>query len=102
MAEKVRVERCGVPDHWLRYPAADADGNYGVVGVGRLVAKKGFDLLVRALAKLPDKRWGIIGDGPERRKLLRLLADDRLRRARLLRLRRQVSLLTPHCPQWQA
>lgn len=82
---KVRVVRCGIPDHWLRYPAADAAGTTGVVGIGRLVPKKGFDLLVQVLRDMPDMRWHIAGDGPQRRQLQRLLSGDPWRRTRLLR-----------------
>jgi glycosyltransferase involved in cell wall biosynthesis len=50
-----------------------------VVGLGRLSAEKGFDLLVRAHAEL--RRLGVehelelIGEGPEREELLRLVAE---------------------------
>ncbi|MBI5832011.1 MAG: glycosyltransferase [Armatimonadetes bacterium] len=47
-----------------------------VLGVGRLVPKKGFDTLVRALAMLnPRPRLVVLGDGPERARLLALAAD---------------------------
>jgi len=49
-----------------------------VVGVGRLVGVKGFDLLISAFARarhdLPNHRLVIAGDGPERR-ALEALAD---------------------------
>lgn len=50
-----------------------------VIGVGRLVEKKGFDLLVRACARL--KAWDvdftckIIGSGPQRDALSQLIAE---------------------------
>jgi glycosyltransferase involved in cell wall biosynthesis len=48
-----------------------------VVAVGRLVEKKGFDLLVTAVALLekehPDLRVAIIGEGPEHESLQRLI-----------------------------
>jgi colanic acid/amylovoran biosynthesis glycosyltransferase len=51
---------CGVelPPLVERTPTVD------VVAVGRLVAKKGFDVLVDAAAQLPDVRVDIVGDGP--------------------------------------
>jgi colanic acid/amylovoran biosynthesis glycosyltransferase len=65
---------CGV-----RLPAsvhrAGADERH-VVAVGRLVEKKGFDILVRAAALLPsDVTVTIYGDGPERGRLLALAAS---------------------------
>lgn len=61
-------------DETLRAPASHA-----VVGMGRLVPAKGFDLLVRAFARCSREHpaWSlvILGEGPERRRLERL-ADD--------------------------
>jgi glycosyltransferase involved in cell wall biosynthesis len=37
-----------------------------VLGVGRLVEKKGFDVLIDAVAELPDVTLRILGDGPLR------------------------------------
>lgn len=49
-----------------------------VVAIGRLVEKKGFDVLVDALARLPDVRLRIVGDGPMRAQLERqAVACDR-------------------------
>ena len=49
-----------------------------LVGVGRLVPVKGFDVAVRALTKLraalPEIRLVLVGDGPERSRLERLAA----------------------------
>lgn len=60
------VIRCSV----TMPPAADEGRD--VVSVGRLVAKKGFDLLIQAFARLdrPDMRLRIAGDGPERAALV--------------------------------
>ncbi len=56
-----------------------------VVGVGRLVPVKGFDVAVRALAPLraafPETRLVLVGDGPERSRLEQLAAaSDNLSR----------------------
>jgi glycosyltransferase involved in cell wall biosynthesis len=57
---------CGVevPEPWVR-PEPDVD----VVLVGRLVAKKGVDLLLAAAAELPHVRVEVVGDGPLRPEL---------------------------------
>ena len=49
-----------------------------IVSVGRLVAKKGFDLLIRAFAKLdrPGLRLRIAGDGPESAALHALAKEE--------------------------
>jgi len=56
------VIRCSVtlPDHAVE--------GANIVAVGRLVPKKGFDLLIKAFARLdrPGVRLRIAGDGPER------------------------------------
>lgn len=60
--------------------------SYCVVGLGRLVEQKGFDLLIRsfkrALARDPRWRVEIWGEGPERANLQRLIGelelDDRV------------------------
>ncbi|NEE25773.1 glycosyltransferase, partial [Streptomyces sp. SID7982] len=54
-----------------------------VGGVGRLVPGKRFDVLIRAVAALPEARLLLAGDGPEagalRALALRLGAVDRIR-----------------------
>ncbi len=40
-----------------------------MLGVGRLVPKKGFDLLVEAVAAVPGARLRLVGEGPERERL---------------------------------
>ncbi|MEW1721509.1 glycosyltransferase [Streptomyces sp. NPDC093109] len=44
-------------------------------GVGRLTAGKRFDRLVRAVARLPEARLLLVGEGPERARLLRLAEE---------------------------
>jgi glycosyltransferase involved in cell wall biosynthesis len=53
---------------------AIAEGGHDIVSVGRLVEKKGFDLLIRAFARLdqPGLRLRIAGDGPQRQALVAL------------------------------
>jgi glycosyltransferase involved in cell wall biosynthesis/spore coat polysaccharide biosynthesis predicted glycosyltransferase SpsG len=63
----------------LRAEFGVGDDDYLVGGVGRLVARKGFDVLIRAFAAagLRDARLVIVGDGSERGRLERL-ADERV------------------------
>lgn len=65
------------PEIYAPAPADTVDPHNFVVGfVGRLVAEKGADLLLRAAADLPEGvRVLIVGDGPERRSLARLAAE---------------------------
>jgi len=61
------------PHRWLSRKSGPV-----VLGVGRLVYAKGFDLLIRAFARLPadsGARLIIYGEGPERGGLERLVAD---------------------------
>ncbi|WP_431045208.1 glycosyltransferase [Streptomyces sp. P1-3] len=58
-------------------------GDFVVGGVGRLVPRKRYDLLLRAVADVPEARLLLVGDGPERHRLralaVRLGAADRVR-----------------------
>lgn len=73
----VRVVPNGVP---IRSPAEpprrSASAEFVVGGVGRLHRQKGFDVLVRAVARLPGTHLVLVGDGPERASLEHLA--DRL------------------------
>ena len=64
-----------LPDHPPK-PVQPPAGRPLVLGVGRLVPEKGFDLLIRAFSALPDRaaRLAIVGDGPERARLAALAA----------------------------
>jgi len=55
-------------------------GDVLLLSVGRLEKSKGFHVLVRSLARLPDQdwRWVLVGDGPFRPTLERLIASYRL------------------------
>lgn len=74
--ERLPLVRCGVEP--AEGPAADADVR-SILAVGRLVPKKGFDVLLRAVARVRDEgepvRCTIVGDGPERARLHALAAD---------------------------
>lgn len=57
---------------------ADYFNGVRLITVGRLAYQKGYDIAIEALAKLKSKgysvRWYIIGEGPERTNLERLIA----------------------------
>jgi glycosyltransferase involved in cell wall biosynthesis len=68
-------------------PAPVIDRPIKIVWVGRMLGWKKVDVLLRALAHIQDAPWfgecGIVGDGPERTRLLRLahklnLKEDRV------------------------
>ncbi|RYJ31061.1 dolichol-phosphate mannosyltransferase [Streptomyces sp. L-9-10] len=63
-ARRTARARLGVPE--------DA---FVVGGVGRLTGSKRFDRLVRAVAELPRARLLLVGEGPERDRLLRLARE---------------------------
>lgn len=67
------IVRCSVA-----VPEIVPDEGQDIVSVGRLVAKKGFDLLIRAFARLdrPGLRLRIAGDGPERERLIALARSE--------------------------
>ncbi|AXG79610.1 glycosyltransferase [Streptomyces paludis] len=50
-------------------------GAFVAGGVGRLTPGKRFDRLVRAVARLPEARFLLVGDGPERARLRRLAEE---------------------------
>lgn len=64
------------------------NGTKRVVGVGRMVRRKGFDTLVRAWARVPDgarraagnatAELVLVGDGPDRARLERLVRRERI------------------------
>ena len=62
---KIVVRRLGVPPRPLR----EGFEPRLVVSLGTLGAKKGHDVLVRAVAELDDARLEVIGEGPERAQL---------------------------------
>lgn len=61
-----RVEVIPVPLDLERAPRRIPARDLHLSALGRLVPKKGYDVLLRALARLPHARATIVGDGPER------------------------------------
>lgn len=77
------VIRCGVPlSPPRKSPDAPLQDPPLLLGIGRLVKKKGFDLLIRAVAELREAgqpcRCQIIGDGPEHSHLRMLIQQLKL------------------------
>lgn len=61
----LRVVHAGVTDESLE-PLPRPFPGPTVGSIGRLVHEKGFDVLIEALARLPDASAVLVGDGPER------------------------------------
>lgn len=61
----------GVDDR-VPQPPGRTDGGPTIGAVGRLAPQKGFDVLLRALVRIPGVRLVIVGDGPDRAELERL------------------------------
>jgi glycosyltransferase involved in cell wall biosynthesis len=59
-------------------PPAPAGSPLRLLAYGRLTPQKGFDLLIRAIRRLPEAplRLQLVGDGPQRQELERLAAAD--------------------------
>jgi len=65
-----------VAEHGEAAPAADLPpGRPRLLALGRLHTDKGFDVLIRALARLPTASLLLAGDGPEGPALARLAAE---------------------------
>ena len=66
-----------VADFAATAPAADLPPHRPLLlGLGRLHTDKGFDIAIRALARLPGVHLAIAGDGPERAALAALAARE--------------------------
>ncbi|GAC1610829.1 MAG: glycosyltransferase family 4 protein [Mycobacteriales bacterium] len=75
---RVRTMRHGVPtEHFLSVPRHPVPGR--LLTVGRLVPKKGYDVVAQALAGLlaagHDVTWHVVGGGPEKEALIELVAS---------------------------
>lgn len=65
-ADRYVVVRCGVDAaRWSARAPRPEPGRLHVVTVARLVAKKGIDTLIRAVALAPELTLTVCGDGPE-------------------------------------
>lgn len=78
-AGAARVVCNGVPEPGRSPAVTKAVGRLVVGAVGRLDRQKGFDVLVRAVADLPDLHLVLVGDGPERSVLEALVDEHGLR-----------------------
>ncbi|MDY7107620.1 MAG: glycosyltransferase [Planctomycetota bacterium] len=81
--QKLPIVRCGVDvDVFAPADRAGRKAELRILSVGRLVPKKGFDVLIDALAQLGDDANGvrctIVGDGPERGRLEELVDEHQL------------------------
>ncbi|OPZ17117.1 MAG: putative teichuronic acid biosynthesis glycosyltransferase TuaC [candidate division BRC1 bacterium ADurb.BinA364] len=85
IAERVAVVHCGVDLAEFAFQREGRD--LDVVSVGRLVDYKGMDILLEALSRIPDMvaHCEIVGDGPERPLLERMIALRDLKKRVLLR-----------------
>jgi glycosyltransferase involved in cell wall biosynthesis len=83
--EKIEVLHCGLDASPRTRASGGGVDPRMILSVGRLVAIKGFDTLVKAVAILRDEGYGvrcaIAGDGPERRRIEELVERRNLRGA---------------------
>ncbi len=75
-AKKVSVIPNGVDtDRFALAPPLAADRPLTLLFLGRLEPRKGADLALRALARVPDVRLLLCGDGEDRSEIARLVSD---------------------------
>jgi glycosyltransferase involved in cell wall biosynthesis len=72
---RVEVIRWGIT---RREPPAQPP-EFDVITVSRLVRRKNFDTVLKAIARIGDLRYAVVGDGPEMKSLRELVASLRLR-----------------------
>jgi glycosyltransferase involved in cell wall biosynthesis len=82
LRKNCRTPVCVIPNALRGLPDPSAERDEVVVAVGRLTHQKGFDLLLRAFARITgnfvDWKLIIIGEGEERERLIRLRNELRL------------------------
>jgi glycosyltransferase involved in cell wall biosynthesis len=65
----IRVVPNGIPAPQLRKVPRPVESGFVVGGIGRLHRQKGFDVLIEAIARIPDAHLLLVGDGPEKEAL---------------------------------
>jgi phosphatidylinositol alpha-1,6-mannosyltransferase len=74
-----RIVKVAPPVDAERFTPIRREAGHVLLTVARLVPRKGHDLVLRALVpvlrRVPDVRYRIVGDGPDRARLERLAAD---------------------------
>jgi teichuronic acid biosynthesis glycosyltransferase TuaC len=70
--EQVRVHRTGI-DRDRFHPGAGERSGRRVVSLGALIPRKGHDLVIEAVARLPGVTLTVVGEGPERAALTALI-----------------------------
>jgi rhamnosyl/mannosyltransferase len=66
LENKIEVIPFGIDEsRWATVPPALEDAAPRALFIGRLVAYKGLDVLLRALEQVPDLRLDVVGSGPE-------------------------------------
>jgi glycosyltransferase involved in cell wall biosynthesis len=75
VADRVRVLTPGI--ELDRFAPGPPESRSGVLFVGRLIPQKGADILVEAIARLEPRARGltVIGDGPERERLMAVATE---------------------------
>lgn len=86
-ANKITIVRSGVDlSNFVLQPPMPVQGDaYRFLSVGRLVEKKGMDVLIRAFAQVhqvyPEATLTIVGEGQKRSQLIRLISNYKLQKA---------------------
>lgn len=78
--DKIYVIYNGIELEKLKTFVADRKKDKIIFSIGRLVPWKGFDVLIELMPDLPDWRLVIVGDGPDKKKLEKLINRLNLRK----------------------
>lgn len=76
LKKELQIIPLGIP--WVARPTPTPQSNnlFELIGVGRLVARKGFETAIQAMPLLPKQvRLTVIGDGPEKKPLQNLAKE---------------------------